>query len=155
MAKGHDEFTRLLTNARDVAFVVAEHLTVRGHRVRVVPNTVSPTFAERWEHTDNGDLEITQRVEVKHWPGIDFQSRHEVPYENVIVDEAYKVEKAHEVPLYAYVIVNASKTGFLLIPTWTRDAWFKQRKHDKREGSMREFYFCPLARVYFQRMRKK
>jgi hypothetical protein len=133
-----------MANAREVSFVVAAALKQRGHRVRIIPNTVSPNVKERWDHTDNGDLEISQRVEVKHWPNIDFLSREEVPYTNVIVDETYKIEKEHDLPCYAHIIVNASMTGGLLIPIWTRPFWFKEIRPDRREGGPREFYFCPL-----------
>jgi hypothetical protein len=143
MVKPTDEFRGLMANAREVAFVVATELGKRGHRVRVVPNTVSPNVEERWSHTDEGDLEITQRVEVKHWPKIDFKSRDEVPYTDIIVDEAYKIDKKHQTPFYAYIIVNASMTGGLLIPIWSKAFWFKSTRHDRREGQSREFYLCP------------
>lgn len=153
MVKPTEEFTQLLRNARDVSFIVADNLTRRGHRVRILPSSWSNTIGQPGQYVDDGDLEITQRVEVKHWPHIDFQSREQVPYPNIIVDEVYKIEKRHEVPLYAYIIVNASMTGYLLIPIWTQQSWFKQARHDRREGHHREFYFCPRELTHFLRMR--
>lgn len=147
MVKPTSEFRSLIKNARDVAFAVASELGRRGHRVRIVPSTISPNVEERWQHTDDGDLEITQRIEVKHWPNIDFQSQAEVPYQNVIVDEVYKLEKSMTLPCYAYVIVNASLTAALFIPIWSRPFWFKKKRWDRREGDEREFYFCPVERT--------
>ena len=153
MVKPTEEFTELLRKARDVSFIVAASLTKRGHRVRILPSSWSSTIGKPGQYVDDGDLEITQRVEVKHWPQIDFQSLDDVPYSNIIVDEAYKIEKRHELPLYAYIIVNASMTGYLLIPVWTRQQWFRESRHDRREGHDREFYFCPRDLAHFMRMR--
>ena len=148
MSKPTEKFLDLITKARDVSFIVAEALAQRGHRVRVIPNTVRPSFAERWEHTDSGDLEVTLRVEVKH-VRINFHSRESFPYDSLIVDEAYKVEKQHELPLYGYAQVNASLTGCLIIPMWTRDAWYKEHRFDKQENARRLFYFCPKDRTHY------
>lgn len=148
------EFRELFYKAREVQFVMANNLAARGHCVRIMPSALTPTREDRFEYADEGDLEIRLRVEVKHWPKIDFKSRDDVPYDNIIVDAAHVLEKRQEMPLYGYVIVNASMTGYLLIPIWTRGHWFKETKHDRREGRDREFYLCPRDKVHFQRMRR-
>lgn len=142
MVKPREEFLGLLNVAQQNAQIVAEVLASRGYHVRILPHSISPNVEERWKHTDEGDLEITQRVELKHWPNIDFKSLDEVPYDNVIVDEAYKIDKEHRTTLYAYLILNASVTGYLLIPIWTRRYWFKKELHDGREDSERTYYMC-------------
>lgn len=147
------EFEALLCNAQFVANAVAVNLELRGHCVTIKPTRLRATAEQRWQCTDEGDLEIRQRIEVKHWPTIDFHSIEELPYRNVIVDEVYKVDKRHVLPLAAYVIVNASMTGYLLVPNSSRPHWFKKRMHDRREGAEREFYLCPRGRVFYQRMR--
>lgn len=148
------EFAELFYKAREVQFAMANNLQARGHCVRLMTNSLTPNRDKRFDYTDEGDVEIRLRVEVKHWPSIDFKSLADVPYENVIVDSAHNLERRRELPVYGYTIVNASMTGYLLIPGWTRAAWFKERRHDRREARDTEFYFCPRDRVYFQRMRQ-
>lgn len=150
MTKGREEFLSLLSNARDVQFIVAEDEAERGGRVRVMPFTVCPSYAARLSHTDDGDLEVTKRLEVKHWPNIDFRSLTDVPYKNIIIDEVYKVDKPHELPLDEYRIVNASMTACLIVGHWTRRYWFKQDRYDKRDQCKHCFYFVPKEHVEFR-----
>ena len=91
-------------------------------------------------------------MEVKYWPEIDFQSLEDVPYPNIIVDEAYKIAKFPKPTLYGYVILNASKTGCLLIRSVTRSKWFDKKVFDKKEGDNRVFCFCPKEYVSYKPM---
>lgn len=151
--KPDTEFAELFYRAREVQFAMANNLQARGHCVRLMTNALTPNRERRFEYTDEGDLELRMRVEVKHWPTIDFHSLDDVPYANIIVDTAHSLELPREMPVYGYTIVNASMTGYLLIPAWTRGAWFKERRHDRRENKDREFYFCPKDKVFYQGMR--
>ena len=145
--KPTEEFRGLLATSHTVAHVVAKSLALEGHHVRVLPYTVTPNEAERHKHTDHGDLEIRMRVEVKHRPDIDFKTRDEFPWPSVIVDEAYKIDDPPPLPLYGYVIVNASMTAYLWIQAWTRLAWFKEQEFDRRDNQTHTFYKCPINAV--------
>lgn len=147
------DFRELFYRAREVQFAMANNLQARGHCVRLMTNALTPNREQRFEYTDEGDIEIRLRVEVKHWPKIDFHSLADVPYPNVIVDSADSLERNQALGLYAYTIVNASMSAYLLIPVWTRKAWFKERRHDRREQRDRDFYFCPKSKLFLQGMR--
>lgn len=149
MVKPRDEFVDLMRTARETAYLLAAALTTKGYNIRILPNSISPNEKDRWNHTDHGDLEIIQRIEVKHWPDIDFKSVEDITYKNIIVDEAYKIEAKHQSSLFAYMILNASVTGYILIPVWTKRQWFKEEKFDKREGRMRLYYFCPKSHLTY------
>ena len=156
MVKPRDEFVGLLAAAADNAEMVAMILRQRGFSVRVLPHSVSPNVQERWKHVDEGDLEINsngtvERIELKHWPSVNFHSLESVPYQNVIVDEAYKIEKDHRYLLHAYFILNASRTGCLVIPASTRPHWFKKSAVDGRENDGRLYYFCPKQFLSYEK----
>lgn len=74
---------------------------------------------------------------------MDFKSLGDVPYKNIIVDEAYKLLKYPRATLYGYVIVNSSCTGALLISRNTRGHWFDCEMIDGREGNRRTYTVCP------------
>jgi hypothetical protein len=125
------------------------HLLSKGYNVKILPNRISPNKESRWEYVDDGDLELVLRGEVKHKPDIDFKSADEMPYLNLIVDEVYKIEKKHKSSLFGYFIVNASGTGFIFVPGWTQQYWFKERHFDKREQEERNFYMVGKEHVKY------
>ena len=149
MVKEYTKFIDALSESRNCAWLAAEWLTGNGYDIKILPGTTTPNEAERFSHVDHGDLEIIQRIEVKYWPDIDFESLASVPYKDIIVDEAYKIDKFKPASLYGYIIINASKSGCLLISARTREFWFKKEVFDKKEGSRREFVFCPKGRTSF------
>jgi hypothetical protein len=152
--KEYDEFISLLNGSRLVVFRAAAWLHKLGFAgVRILPASTTPDEASRFAHTDLGDIEITQRIEVKHWPDIDFHSLAEVPYAEVIVDEVYKLPKHLRKTHYGYLIVNKSETACLFIGSKTMDQWHERELFDKREGAPRKFMLCPKGSVVFCRMR--
>lgn len=160
----HEQYVARFVQSNKVVAFMAGILEGRGHKVRILPATISPTLEERWKHVDSGDLEVSfseayrhfhavpdaMRVEIKQWPGIDFRTLEDVPYSQIIVDEAYKIDRAAgKLPLHSYVIVNASMSAAMVITAGTRTHWFRQTKFDKQQGRDAEFYFCPKGRVVF------
>jgi hypothetical protein len=141
--KPREEFLTLLENSKVVVWRVAEWLTGKGANVRLIPSTISPNEAVRFEHADMGDIEIVMRCEVKHRPTLDFMSMDDFPYPDIIIDETYKIEKFPKATLYGYVIVNSSMTAAITIPRETRKHWFEAEKFDKRDKVMKKFTFCP------------
>lgn len=149
MVKEYHEFISALKESRLVAWKVAEWLTTRGHDIRILPATTTLSESQRFEHVDSGDLEIIQRIEIKQWPLIDFKSKEDIKYPNIIIDEAYKIEKYNIINLYAYIVVNSSKTACLVFMSSTYKHWFKKAKFDSKEKEEREFYFCPIEYASF------
>lgn len=150
-----DVFLASLEKSHEVAEVVRQALVRRGHQVRTLPNTVRPSSDERWEHTDDGDLEITLRVEVKHKTKVDFQSFDDFPFPDIITDEVYKVTREHAAKLYAYVIVNTSMTAAMVCGVWDRHHWFVRKIVDSRDGLVRDFYVCPKQYATFWQLDKQ
>lgn len=149
MPKPDEEFLALLAKSQQVALLVANALTHKGHHVRILPGEVRPSFEERMDYVDDGDLEVTMRVEVKHRPKLDFSSLESFPHKTVIVDEAYKADKKHPTKIYCYVIVNAACTAALIIGHWTKHRWTKVMIFDGRDNEGKEFYVCPRELAQF------
>lgn len=147
MVKEYTKFIDALSESRSCAWLAAEWLMGIGYDVKILPGTTTPNEEERFQHVDLGDIEIAQRIEVKYWPDIDFSSLGDVPYDNIIVDEAYKIDKFNIATLYGYLILNASKTACLLISARTKEHWFRKEVFDRKENSKRTFMFCPKEKV--------
>lgn len=150
--KDHKKFKELLEKSKESVWLIASHYTRLGHNVRILPTIVAPTKEQRWDYVDDGDIEIIFRIEIKNWNHIDFSSVDDIPYDDIIVDEAYKIEKEHSSKLFAYHIVNASQTGYLFIPASTKDKWFKGERFDRIENRLAEFYLIPKEYVSYRKI---
>jgi hypothetical protein len=153
--KGYARFIGMLNESRMVAWDVAEFLHSHGFSgVRLLPATTTPNDVDRFDHADSGDIEITKRIEVKQWPNLDFQSLDDVPYRDVIIDEAYKARRIPRRQLYGYFIVNASRTACLFFGSRTMDHWFDRATEDGIEKEQRTFTWCPKEFAMFFRLRE-
>lgn len=151
MTKPREEFIALLENSRLAVRAVASQLYKKGYNVRIVPNLTADSVEARWDYIDDGDIEITLRIEVKCWPNNDFKSLDDISWDEIIVDEVYKIDnRKHKSTLFSYVIVNASKTGCIYIPVWTSKHWFKKMLPDKREHAEREFYMIKKEHLEYR-----
>lgn len=155
MVKTREAFVSNLMDSHEAVSLVAGVLERRGHKVRIIPASLTPNVQERRKHMDNGDLEIElktrpgerYRLEVKRRK-INFTSRADFPYSTVIVDEAYKVDNADgKLPLIGYLTVNAAATAALFIGAATRETWTKQTMRDRTEGRNCENYLCPIGQT--------
>jgi hypothetical protein len=128
--------------------LVCEWLNQKGFESVVLPSTRCSGWVDRMEHVDDGDIKSSIggrsfRVEVK-CRGLAFESVDTFPYETVIVDEKYKIDRSdHIYPLYGYAILNKGKTGFLAIKSNTRQFWIEELRHDRNMGEVRTFISCP------------
>lgn len=150
--KDDSVFRESLERSRVISDQVLNWLKSIGHHVTHLPQSTTPDRESRWQHTDQGDLVIRQRIEVKHWPNIDFKSFDDVPYDNIIVDEAYKIQKPGGLSVHSYVIVNASADRAIIILSTTKKHWFTETKWDRMENSQREFCFCPKEHCIIVRL---
>lgn len=149
MKSTRQEFVDLMLESRKVTWLVASKLLSLGEHVRLVPNIIAPDEKSRWDYVDDGDIEISHRIEIKHWPNIDFKSVDDIPYQEIIIDEAYKIEKVHRLKLYAYIIVNSSMTGGIIISALTKKNWRKVTKFDTREKRQMDCYVIDKKNVLY------
>ena len=155
--KDDDQFRSALDQSRVAAKIVCDWLCNKGYEIEQLSQDTTPSREDRWSFVDDGDLEMItrKRIEVKHWPDIDFQSLSSVPYSEIIVDEKYKVEKNHARPLLAYITVNKSMTAVIFILAKTQDKWVIKNLYDRAEGDYRDFYLCPKRFCKFAKIQEK
>jgi hypothetical protein len=121
----------------------------RGHSVTIPPNSKAESHSEWKKHTDNGDLYINQRIEVKRL-GVNFSNRLDWPFrERFIVCAKHSYDLSVPKP-YAYVILNKNCTNAAIVLASDSDKWFVESRKDSRYESVeQEFYFCPMDYVRF------
>jgi len=153
LTKPYEKFVEALDSSRQDSFLVADWLIKKNFSgVRILPASTRKE-SERWQdHTDSGDIEVRMRVEVKRWPKIDFLSLADIPYKNIIVDEAYKIAKFPVATLYGYFILNASRSACMFISSRTRSEWVEEEKYDNLDKSNKKFVFCPKSLVSFHKL---
>jgi hypothetical protein len=161
--KTEEEFHELLTESRKTVRFIVKWLNSIGHKVLFMENEDCPIGKKhlRWDYVDLGDVEITQRIEVKQKLKVDWDSLKSFPFPDVIIDEPYKLFKTdkHGVPfpkhltankkelsLHSYIIVNKSKTGCLVFSG--KDVLKRDGREaivfDDRERAEVEYYFAPI-----------
>ena len=148
----HDPtFIEDLRKSKEAVAVAAKWLSGLGYPVVVRPVFERGSATEMKEFSDDGDLEIMQRVEVKRRHCLTFTSKSDFPYQTVIVDACHCYDKAKPKP-YAYLILNRDMTSAFVVNV--RDpftSWTRVEKRDRFKGRLRSFYECPVDLVSFVR----
>jgi len=136
--KTDKEFQKGLKRSEIAVNLVNSHLNSLGYNSKVLKNTGNGP--------DNGDIEIKFRIEVKY-SRRHFDSIESFSFDNIFVDEVYKVDKYDIRTLFCYFIVDEDKIGYIHIPRETYPHWIKIKRNDPYEnygnGEMREWYACP------------
>jgi len=140
--KSDGDFIQSLKESQKFVSLVASWMKRHGCDVMIRPTEVRPDFDSRNDYTDSGDIEIRQRVEVKQ-RSIAFTSSSDYPFNTVIVDEEFKIDRIPKSTLWGYIIVNKDSTYACCIKSDTRASWDVERKYDSKDGQHRSFYVCP------------
>ena len=141
-------FVSDLKESKKAVSRAAEWLNTLGYPVVVRPTFVRPSAEKMSEYSDDGDLEIIQRIEVKRRLNIPFTSKEDFPYKTIIVDVCHTYDNARPKP-YAYIIFNGEMDCCFVIDCKTHGEWIRSEKWDKAKGRSRNFYECPVALTKF------
>lgn len=152
--KTDDEFKDALAKSHESVALVLTFLLGKGGHVEVKPSTVRPDFESRMEYMDDGDIEIRQRIEVKHKKSLDFTCWKDYPYDTVIVDEQYKVDKLKPLDLWGYVMLNKASTHVVVAFGNTMNLWGLLKVWDKPDKQYRTYYVCRKNLCYFCKIGK-
>jgi hypothetical protein len=142
-------FVSDLKASHAAVLAVSEWFRGFGYPVIVRPTFIRENVERRSDYSDDGDLEIIQRIEVKHRKGLAFTSKEDFPFETVIVDTCHAWDNARPKP-YAYIILNRSMSRALVVTGSTSKRWVKTRKFDTHAGRERSYYECPLELTQFR-----
>jgi len=136
-----------LRESKEAVTIAAKWLSDQGYPVIVRPTFERPSAEQMSEYSDDGDIEIVQRVEVKRRQNLTFTSKEDFPYDTLIVDACHCYDRAHPKP-YAYIILNREMTkAFVVNVRDTHQLWKRVKKNDRFKGREREFYECPISAV--------
>lgn len=101
------------------------------------------------DYSDDGDIEISQIVQVKQ-RNLDFTSAADYPYATITVDVAHTWDRAVRKPSL-YVILNRAGDYVACINGSTSASWQRVTKMDRRKNREREFLECPTRLAVFKR----
>jgi hypothetical protein len=150
--KADEDFLRDLNASFPAVMKVAIWLRAHDQNVNVMVPTIRKDSAERWKHTDSGDIEILKTIEVKH-RGFDFHDMATFPHPTIWIGETYKVDKGLA-RLHAFVATNKAITHAAVVPASTKAHWLKETRYDAKQGRECESYGCPKGLATFIDLRK-
>lgn len=145
----NDRFIKHLKDSMGAVWEVAQWLQGRGHAVTVNPTFIRPSHDQWADYADNGDLFISQRIEVKV-RGVEFTCREDWPHgDKFIVCAKHAWDRALQKP-HAFIYLNKSRTYAAILMGDTHGEWTVEKRTDRRyQDVTQEFYFCPINLVKF------
>lgn len=150
--ENHRRFLRALDESEEAVMQAARWLRAQGFPVRINPTFRAPT-ADQWrDYSDSGDLEITQRVEVKRLSR-EFTGIEDWPFgKDYIVTSEGNWRRMRPKP-YAFITFNRSMTHAGIVYSRDSERWYVQERRDGRLIDMKKaFIFAPIESVRWQRM---
>ena len=146
------EFLRDFNESQRWVERAAKWLETFGYVVEIKPYSLRPTSDLRRDFMDSGDLDVDgKRVEVKRRPDIDFTDASTFPYDTILVDEAYKIDRKAQERL-GYVIFNSTGSHACIVLEKSKRYWKKTKKWDKKQRRVCEYYECPVNKCRFYRV---
>ena len=144
-----NKFAKHLEDSISGVFLGAQIFHKKGYTVKINPSMLAPS-SEEWEnYADNGDLEVSMRVEIKQ-SGYDFTSAEDFPFKDPIVCGKNAWDRAMPKPRFI-MLLNKTGTHYSMISSDSREHWYVKEHNDKRYGPgyMQEFYKCPIEHFTF------
>lgn len=153
-AETHEKFKAALEESTNAVWLAARILSGKGFHVRINASRVAPTHDVRHEYGDDGDLEISQKVEVKRISR-NFTGSNDWPFgDEVIVDGKNNFDKKFPAPAY-YICFSKDLEHYLVIDVnKTRSSWYATEKRNPMTGDMQEFLCVPKAKCVFRSTRE-
>ena len=138
-----------LKESQQYEFKVMQWLSSLGYDVTKRAMRIRSDVSQMARYSDDGDLEIIFRIEVKRRTDMHFTSRETFPHNTVLVDVAHAFDNARRKP-YCYFILNANATHCIQVMVKdTQKHWQKMRLLDRKKNRERTFYFCPVELCTF------
>jgi len=151
-------FVNHLNASQQAVWEMAQWLSSLGKVVTIPPTKVTPSYEERMNFVDEGDLYICdvrgqdeKRVEVKHL-GAQFTCAEDWKFgEHFMVCARHSFDNADPKP-YLYIYLSKDKTHIATLKGDTHAQWFVKTYKDKRYDDMtQEFYICKTNLLKFMR----
>jgi len=151
--RNHELFLSEVRKSESAVFTVAEHLHLAGYPVRINVFPITDRSNRQESYHDNGDLEISQRIEVKRL-SYQFTSADNWPFADFLIVDAKHFERTRPVP-FAYWSLNPEGTHAAIVRVSTRPKWFIKKHTDRRYGDYsQDSYACHLDCVKFIQLKR-
>jgi hypothetical protein len=125
-------------------------LSRTGYRVTVLPSTRAEKHKDWADHSDDGDLEIAMRIEVKHL-SMEFTCDLDWPFRKFIVCSKHSYDSAPHKPL-SYYYVNKSMTHAAVVkPRDCREHWVVETTQIKArpDNPTTNYVLLDVGKVHF------
>jgi hypothetical protein len=144
-----NKFMKHLDDSHDSVWQIARWLVSRGNKVTVNSTIKAKSADELKYYTDEGDLYINQRIEVKGL-GSDFTCAEDWKFgDNFMVCAKHSYDRANPKP-YSYIYLNKARTHIAILKTTTFQHWFVRNIKDKRyDNVVQDFYIVPTKYLTF------
>ena len=141
--KNHPTFKKNLRASQRGVWDTAQWLGTFGMKVTVNPTQEADSYKNRHAFMDDGDIEISQKIEVKVL-GYEFTGQHDWPFHRFAVCNVNAWDRATRKP-YAYLIWSSDRHHLAIVYGTTRPHWFSDEMKDRRyDGYTQRSYFCPM-----------
>ena len=146
-ARDHVKFNKFLKDSEDSVWRVAHWLWQRGHHVRIGRKSQEHGREEWREASDDGDLEICLRVEVKGLSA-QFTGPDDWPFSpHFIVCAKHAWDLAMPKP-YGFIYISKDEHHLAFLKGDTSKFWTVERRKDGRmEEAEQDYYFVPMGLV--------
>lgn len=147
--KSSELFRERLLEAQGSQAMIAAYMASKNYNVRIKPCLLPNNDKKLVD--DGGDLELLLNLQIKV-RNLDFTSRKDYPFDTVLIDEAYKIERLKLPQLYGYLILNKKKDHACFVCAKTNKQWRKVERYDSKYKDTRKFYtvnknFCEFIKL--------
>ena len=151
-------FVQHLNASQQAVWEIAQWLSAKGKVVTIPPTKVTPSYEERMNFVDEGDIYMSdklgdegQRVEVKHL-GTQFTGAEDWKFgDHFMVCARHSYDNAVPKP-YLYIYLSKEKTHIATLKGDTHAQWTVKTYKDKRYQDMtQEFYIAPTSILKFMK----
>ena len=148
----HKKFLKNLDESQAAVWKVARWLNSKGYSVTVNVAPRAPSREVWKKYSDQGDLEVAMRVEVKHL-GSYFTCADDYPFQDGMILCPCRVYDNSIPKPYAFIYLNKPMTYAAIVLGSSHQHWFvKNIKASQYEHVESDHYFVPLAHVEFVRL---
>lgn len=142
----HEQFLAELGMSGEAVARVAAWYLKQGLPVTVRPTFYAPTYDQRAQYADDGDLEILLKIEVKHRMSVEFTGKADYPYPTAIIDACSNFDKKRPPPAIYFLVNPAMDVALMANVAQTHQFWSTAYLPSQND-MMQTFYVCPVERL--------
>lgn len=160
----HRAFLERLKLSQDAVWKVARFMSGHDYVITIPPTHFAPTFEQRNDYKDHGDIwavqskyakepgtDHYQKVEVKHNDYV-FTSYDDYPFTDIIVNSVDSHQR-NELKPAMYFLLNFEMTHAAIIKVAsTEEMWYVKNKISPHTNVAKDYYACPLDMATWVRL---